>query len=108
MLERAAWRAGFAENGRRAIECLAEGPFDLVLMDCQMPVMDGLEATRAIRKAELGTSRHIPIIALTANAFDADREACFDAGMDGFLAKSVRLAELVAELDRWLSPVAEG
>jgi signal transduction histidine kinase/ActR/RegA family two-component response regulator len=107
MLTRAGWTVGFAENGQRAIELLSEGPFDLILMDCQMPVMDGLEATRAIRAAEFGTERHVPIVALTANAFEADREACFAAGMDGFLAKPVRSVDLTAELERWLSPMAE-
>jgi signal transduction histidine kinase/ActR/RegA family two-component response regulator len=95
-----------AENGRQAVDTIRQGVIpDLVLMDCQMPVMDGFEATREIRRWEQTTGRQrLPIIALTARAFDDDRKRCLDAGMDDFLAKPVDLAELHAVLGRWLAP----
>ncbi len=95
-----------ASNGREAIEHLATGPFDLVLMDCQMPVMDGFEATRRIRATE-STGTRIPIVALTANASSSDRKACLDAGMDEHLAKPVTQGELRKVLERWLSVETE-
>jgi CheY-like chemotaxis protein len=72
-------------------------------MDMQMPVMDGLEATRKIRAAEVDTARCLPILALTANAFDEDRDLCFRAGMNGFLAKPVSPEALRAEIERIVS-----
>jgi two-component system, sensor histidine kinase len=88
-------------NGRAALDALAVDPFDLVLMDCNMPVMDGLEATRRLRDGGAGLRNPgIPVIALTANAMDGDREQCFAAGMDDFLAKPVTLAALRAALER--------
>ncbi|MBF0628531.1 MAG: response regulator [Magnetococcales bacterium] len=94
----------FACNGQDALEYLQKGTFDLVLMDCQMPVMDGFEATRALRRLEkAGESKfHTPVIALTANVMEEDRLNCFDAGMDGFLTKPLEEKMLVAELRRWL------
>ena len=91
-----------ASNGRQALEFIAAGEFDLVLMDMQMPVMDGLEATRRIR-ASGGAAGKVPIVGLTANAFASDRQACLDAGMDGFLAKPVSRQKLEGIADRWLS-----
>jgi PAS domain S-box-containing protein len=84
------------ENGRDAVERVAGESFDVVLMDVQMPDMDGLEATAAIRKAERETGRRIPIIALTANAMKGDREACLAAGADGYIAKPLNPDELFA------------
>jgi signal transduction histidine kinase/CheY-like chemotaxis protein len=90
-----------ADNGTRAVELATRGGFDLVLMDMQMPVMDGLESTRRIRQSEPTTHR-TPIVGLTANAFATDREACLGAGMDGFLTKPVSLQKLESTLSPWL------
>jgi two-component system, sensor histidine kinase len=96
-----------ADNGRLALAALAEsGDFDLVLMDCQMPEMDGFEATKRIRADECESGGHIPIIALTANAMAGDRELCLAAGMDDFLSKPFQLHELSGMLGKW-SPRAD-
>jgi CheY-like chemotaxis protein/HPt (histidine-containing phosphotransfer) domain-containing protein len=89
-------------NGAEAVAALAEGHYDLVLMDVQMPEMDGLEATAAIRAGESGTSCHIPIIAMTAHAMASDREQCLKAGMDGYVTKPVRSRELFAAIEQVL------
>jgi two-component system, sensor histidine kinase len=91
------------ENGEEALVALANEQFDLVLMDCQMPVMDGLTATRQIRSMEASAGRPpIKIVAVTANAFAEDRQACLDAGMDGYLSKPFTGAQLDETLQRWL------
>ncbi len=87
-------------NGKEALDAVSREVFDAVLMDVQMPEMDGLEATRAIRKAEEGTGRHLHIIALTAHAMKGDREICIAAGMDAYLPKPVHVTELLALLAR--------
>jgi CheY-like chemotaxis protein len=79
-------------------------PYDIILMDCQMPEMDGYEATRAIRTAEGATQRHIPIIAMTAGALKRDLDACIEAGMDDYITKPVIVETLRTVLDRWLVP----
>ena len=98
-------RLGFfpelARNGIEAGAAASTGRFDIVLMDCQMPEMDGYEATRAIRRLN-SEARHVPIVALTASALTTDRDRCFEAGMNGFLAKPVDHARLADALDRWL------
>lgn len=83
-----------AENGKQAIEAMESDRFDLVLMDMQMPVMDGLEATAAIRNAEQQSGEYTPIIAMTANAMQGDRERCLEAGMDGYISKPVNRKKL--------------
>jgi signal transduction histidine kinase/DNA-binding response OmpR family regulator len=91
-------------NGAEALAAFALRAFDLILMDVQMPVMGGYEAAQAIRAAEQGTLRHIPIVALTAHAMKGDREICLKSGMDDYLGKPVRPQELAAVLDRWGKP----
>ncbi len=90
-------------NGREAIETLADQDFDAVLMDVQMPEMDGLQTTAAIRAGEEGTDRHLPILAVTAHALHGDREICLDAGMDGYLSKPIQSAQLLQALAEVLS-----
>jgi CheY-like chemotaxis protein len=95
-----------AGNGREALIALAGNRFDLILMDCQMPEMDGFEATRAIRqREEQSAARRVPIVALTANALEGDREQCISVGMDDYLTKPFKQEQLREVLDRWL-PVA--
>ena len=102
MLEDTGYEATPADNGRRALALWERYPFDVILMDCQMPEMDGFEATRRLRRmeAQQGRSR-TPIIALTANAILGDRELCLEAGMDDYLAKPYTRAALLAMLARW-------
>jgi signal transduction histidine kinase/CheY-like chemotaxis protein len=88
------------QNGRQAVDAVPGGEFDVILMDVQMPEMDGLEATVAIRSAEAGSDRHLPIVALTAHAMKGDEEACLRAGMDYYLSKPVHVKELLALLER--------
>ena len=95
-------RAEFATNGQEAVDAFAPEEFSAILMDMQMPVMDGVEATRKIRESESGT--RVPIIAFTANVMEADRERCLAAGMDAVLTKPFKMAELSAMLARFLRP----
>jgi PAS domain S-box-containing protein len=89
LLQRGGHAVTVAADGRQALDALAAREFDLVLMDVQMPDLDGLEATRGLRAAEGRTGRHVPVIALTAHAMTGDRERCLEAGMDGYLVKPV-------------------
>jgi signal transduction histidine kinase/CheY-like chemotaxis protein len=120
MLEKLGYQSDVVENGQEALAALARGSYAVVLMDCQMPLVDGFEATQRIRDGERreaigerkksGASspstlapRHIPIVALTANAMQGDRERCLAAGMDDYLTKPVRKEDLKGVLDRWIS-----
>ena len=93
-------------NGREALAALDRQPFDVVLMDVQMPEMDGFEATAAIRARERATGGHIPIIAMTAHAMKGDRERCLAAGMDGYVSKPLRPQELFEVLERLVPATA--
>jgi two-component system, sensor histidine kinase and response regulator len=99
MLARLGVDTTLVENGEQAVLALDRGSFDLVLLDCQMPVLDGYQAAARIRAAETGT--RTPIIALTANAFADDRQRCLDAGMDDYLTKPVTIGGLAEALLRW-------
>jgi CheY-like chemotaxis protein len=90
-------------NGRLALEILERQPVDLVLMDIQMPEMDGFQATRAIREREAATGAHLPIIALTAHAMHGYRQKCLDAGMDDYLSKPIRGEDLLEVVNRTLT-----
>jgi|HubBroStandDraft_4_1064222.scaffolds.fasta_scaffold03509_8 signal transduction histidine kinase/DNA-binding response OmpR family regulator len=103
LLERRGFAVSVAEDGRAAIAGLEKDHFDLVLMDIQMPGMDGLEATLAIREKERRTGGHIPIVAMTANAMKGDQERCLAAGMDGYVSKPIRTAELFSVIERLLT-----
>ncbi|MDP8990094.1 MAG: response regulator, partial [Acidobacteriota bacterium] len=107
ILEKAGHSVAIAENGKVALKMLEEQPFDLILMDVQMPEMGGFEATQLIREKERHSDRHIPIIAMTAHAMAGDRERCLVAGMDNYLSKPVAasaLLELVAQYSAKPSP----
>ncbi len=107
MLEQLGCQVEIATNGREAVEKTAEQTYDLVLMDCQMPEMDGYEATRRIREREQGTGRHQLIIALTAHASASDREQCLACGMDDYLEKPILRERLEATLRTWFIPSPE-
>jgi CheY-like chemotaxis protein/HPt (histidine-containing phosphotransfer) domain-containing protein len=100
LLEKHGHTIVLAENGREALDALDRETVDLVLMDLQMPVMDGLEAIAAVRKKEMGTGVHLPIVALTAHAMKGDRERCLAAGADDYLTKPIHTPGLFAALER--------
>jgi signal transduction histidine kinase/CheY-like chemotaxis protein len=106
VLERLGFRAHVVNDGREALQALSTQRYDAVLMDCQMPDIDGYEATRELRRRENG-SRHTPVIAMTAHAMTGDRERCLDAGMDDYIAKPVRSQTLNEVLSRWIDPSQE-
>jgi signal transduction histidine kinase/CheY-like chemotaxis protein len=99
LLEKRGHSVVVASNGREAIETLFREPFDVVLMDVQMPEMDGFEATRRIRERERTTGGHVPIIAMTAHAMKGDRERCLEEGMDGYISKPLRPSELFESVE---------
>jgi len=101
VLENLGYGYTIANNGLEAVSAFQSGAYDAVLMDCQMPEMDGYEATAAIRRLE-GSAGHIPIIAMTAAAMEGDRERCMSAGMDDFITKPVRLEAVSTALQRWV------
>jgi two-component system sensor histidine kinase/response regulator len=108
LLERRGYLVAVAGDGREALAALEKGNFDLVLMDIQMPEMDGFEATAAIREKEKFSGQHLPIIAMTANALKGDKERCLEAGLDGYIAKPIRSKELFAAIEAILGrPASE-
>ena len=108
VLEKAGHTVTVACNGVEALTHVSDSRFDLVLMDVMMPEMDGLSATAAIRQSELGTERHVPIVALTANAMHGDREKCFEAGMDGYVSKPIQPPILFEEIAQTLKRFRAG
>lgn len=101
-LQRRGYRVQLAENGHAAVQAFAHARFSVILMDMQMPIMDGIEATREIRSLEARSKlARTPIIAMTANAMDGDRERCLAAGMDDYISKPIRADKLYEQLKRW-------
>lgn len=101
MLEKLGCKVEVAANGEQALLKVEKGSYDIVFMDCQMPEMDGYAATHEIRRLE-GSQKHTPIIAITANAMEGDREKCLDAGMDDYISKPIKVEEVQAVLQKWL------
>jgi len=102
MLENMGCTVTVAANGQECVEMHKQFSYDIVFMDCQMPIMDGFEATKALRNSEVDSDKHQVIIAITANAIHGDREKCLDAGMDDFVCKPVKSADLKAVLKLWI------
>ena len=94
-----------ASNGQEAIDLIFKNHFSLVIMDCQMPILDGFEATRKIRQIEKINGGHIPIIAMTANAMQGDKEKCLEAGMDDYISKPVKISELQEKTKKWITHI---
>jgi CheY-like chemotaxis protein len=108
-LKKLGCEATIVSTGRDVIQALSEHRFDLVFMDCQMPDMDGFQTTAEIRRLESGLpsgSRHLPIVAMTANALEGDRQRCLAAGMDDYISKPVKLQDLGAMIDRWTKDIS--
>jgi len=108
LLQKRDFTVSIATDGKQAISATQKEEFDLILMDIQMPEMDGFEATAEIRKREKLTGRRTPIIALTAHALKEDRERCLSAGMDAYVTKPIRPAELFTVIQNILQPSAAG
>jgi signal transduction histidine kinase/streptogramin lyase/ActR/RegA family two-component response regulator len=104
LLEKHGHSVDVASNGRAAVSAVEGADYDLILMDVQMPEMDGISATVAIREKERENGKHLPIIAVTAHAMKGDKERCLDAGMDGYITKPIKVAELLAAIERVMSP----
>jgi CheY-like chemotaxis protein len=102
LLQRLGLKVKITSNGREAVEAVSSQKFDLILMDCHMPIMDGFEATVAIREIEARTNSYSPIIAVTALAMSGDRERCIAAGMDDYLSKPIDIDLLKAKVTHWL------
>jgi CheY-like chemotaxis protein len=105
VLQRRGHRVTLANNGREAVDAVRKHRFDIILMDLQMPEMDGLQATQIIRSREQETDRHVPIVAMTAQAMEGVRERCLECGMDDYLVKPVRAKELIAAVESADSPL---
>ncbi len=103
ILQKIGYRANVVGNGKEVLSALGRAPYDLILMDVDMPVMDGFYATTAIRQKEKNTGRHIPIIGMTARATEGDRERCLEVGMDDYIPKPIQAIDVVDALDRFLS-----
>ena len=108
ILEKQGWQPVIANNGKEAVKLYEKEGFDLILMDVQMPEMDGLEATEKIRKIEESADGHIPIIAITANAFEEDKKRCLAAGMDAYITKPIKIAELFGIIEEVLNQKEKG
>ena len=102
MLMAAGLRFRLVGNGEEAVELFRSSRPGMILMDVSMPVMNGLQASRAIREIESGTGHRVPIVAVTAHVLEGDREECLAAGMDDYLAKPISIEKLEEQLDRWL------
>ncbi len=107
MLEKLGHQVTVANNGQHVLLALEKHAFDVVLMDVQMPEMGGFEATGIIRKSELGSGSHLPIIAMTAHAMKGDRERCLEAGMDGYVAKPMQAKEIQEAMESVLTSLRE-
>lgn len=103
MIQKLGYSVDVVADGRAAVDALEKEPYDLVLMDCQMPVMDGYEATEEIRRRE-GDQKHTPIVALTAHAVASNRQRCLEIGMDDFVTKPVTTDQLRRVLENWINP----
>jgi CheY-like chemotaxis protein len=105
LLEKRRFEVACADNGAEAVERFRNEPFDLILMDCQMPILSGYEATAEIRRieSECPGGRRIPIVAMTAHAMAGDREKCLESGMDDYLSKPIDTGLLYSTLERWLT-----
>jgi CheY-like chemotaxis protein len=107
LLEKQGYRVDVVSSGREALEAHARTPYALILMDCQMPEMDGYEATSAIRDREATIGGHIPIVAMTANAMPDDRDRCLAAGMDDYISKPIQPRTLVELVSQWAPTMYE-
>ena len=105
VLEKEKHHVVLAADGLEALAAFARQPFDLILMDVQMPRMDGFEAAAAIRATEKSSERHVPIVAMTAHAMKGDREHCIRAGMDDYLSKPIDLGVFRATVRKWTERV---
>jgi CheY-like chemotaxis protein len=102
LLEKRGYAVTVVGDGRAALAAFESGCFDIVLMDVQMPAMDGFEATAAIRQQEQSTGNHVPIVAMTAHALKGDQERCLAAGMDAYVSKPIRQEQLYGTIENIL------